>query len=412
MYDTRDDIAASSFLVISADADMRRRLTENLSEIGYPVCEAGGVEMVGEGGGDGDFRLILADMKSLGGSFWEFMAACRRNHPEVEIIVFADRAEVSSACAAARMGALDFIITPFTSDEFQVRIHKALNWIAMRDEAAGLRRRIALDYAFDNFVGVSETVESIRHRAMRAAEIDSPLLITGEPGSGREHLAKIIHIHSRRRNHPIRVCEDADMDWSSADAAGTVIIKTVESLSERGRAYLSVQLHEPSEYRLILLGAPGTETAVGEQIPTIEIPPLRARPDDIPVLVEYFLRRISDDSGRLGLSVAPETMRRLVRYEWPGNVGELENMLKTAIALTSGDVIEPDHLIFLSPDHEAAASASSSPRSLEELERAQIRRSLEGNGWNFSQTAQELGIGRTTLWRKIKKYDLKQAAMA
>jgi DNA-binding NtrC family response regulator len=426
MYDTRAGTPASSFLIISADVDMRRRLTGIIPDIGCSIFEADGIEMVDEDEGEAGFRLILADIKSLGGSFQEFMVDCRRRNPGSEIILFADRAEASMACEAMRMGALDFVIMPFVSEEVEVRIRKALAWIAMRDEAACLRRRIALDFGFDNFVGISAAAEGIRHRAIRAAEVETPLLITGEPGSGREHLAKIIHHHSRRRNQPIRVCGgDADDLSFGADEAGTVIIRNVESLPERGRARLLDLFNRPYTFRLITLGAPGAAPVVGNErhggesaaepaTAIIEIPPLRSRPEDIPALIEYFLRQISDDSGRSGLSITPEAVRRLARRTWPGNVGELENVLKTAAALAAGSVIEPDHFIFISTDDDAAAptSESASPRSLEELERMQIVRSLEGNGWNFSQTAVELGIGRTTLWRKIKKYDLKQAATA
>ncbi len=420
MHDTRVAVPASSLLIMSADVDLCRRLSEILPDIGYSVFDIGGIET------EGNYGLILADLKSAGGSFQEFLVACRRRHPEAEIIVIADPAEVPSACEAVRMGALDFIVAPFTSAEIQARMQKASTWIAMRNEAEGLRRRMALDYGFDNFIGVSETVENIRHRAMRAAESESSLVIAGEPGSGRELLARIIHHHSHRRNEPIRVRDGVD-DYSVFDSpdAGTVIVRNIESLSESGQAGLLEKLERPHDFRLIALASPEFETTVEsgrfqrelwEKLRTlmIDIPPLRVRLDDVPALIEYFLRRIGDDSGRPVLSVTPEAMRQLARRHWPGNVGQLENTLKTAAALTVGGMIEPDHLIIVSLDDNASEPESepTSPRSLEQLERVQILRSLEGNGWNYSQTAQELGIGRTTLWRKIKKYNLRQAATA
>ncbi|MDD4050995.1 MAG: helix-turn-helix domain-containing protein [candidate division Zixibacteria bacterium] len=420
IYDTRAVVPASSLLIISVDIDLCRRLSEILPGIGYSVFDIGGSET------GGNYGLILADSKSTGGSFQEFMVVCRRRHPEAEIIVIADPADVPSACEAVLMGALDFIIAPFTSEEIQTRMQKASIWIAMRNEAEGLRRRVALDYGFDNFIGVSEAVENIRHRAMRAVEVESPLMIAGEHGSGRELLARIIHHHSRRRNEAIRVCDGADDDASFDGLdAGTVIIRNIESLSESGQDGLLEKLERQHDFRLIALASLKFETAVESgrfnrvlweslRALTIDIPPLRSRLEDVPALVGYFLRRIGDDSGRPVLSVTPEAMRLMARRRWPGNVGELENTLKTAAALTVADMIEPDHLIIVTPDDDATepVSDSSSPRSLEQLERVQILRSLEGNGWNYSQTAQELGIGRTTLWRKIKKYNLRQAATA
>jgi DNA-binding NtrC family response regulator len=275
-----------------------------------------------------------------------------------------------------------------------------------------------MDFGFDNFIGVSEAATGVRHRAVRAAENDGPLFVVGETGSGRETLAKIIHHHSRRRIEPIRIRDAAaEGNWNlENDAAGTMIIRNAEALFERNRAGYEELLNKPCPYRLISLGTPKILEAIGSvrTVATIVIPPLRSRPEDIPALAEYFLRRIGEKTGRPGLMITPEGMRRLVRSDWPGNVGELENTLTTAAGFIVGDMIETDHLVFVTSDDETAASEPEgcSPQSLEELERTQIMRSLEGNGWNFSQTAQQLGIGRTTLWRKIKKYNLRQAATA
>jgi len=426
VYNTRVVAPASSLLIISSDIDLSRRLSEILPGIGYSVFDIGGIEMIVGSENEGNYGLILADLKSVGGSFQEFMVVCRRRYPEAEIIVIANPADVPSACEAVRIGALDFIVAPFAFEEIQARMQKASTWIAMRNEAEGLRRRMALDYGFDNFVGVSETVENIRHRAVRAAENESSLVITGESGSGRELLARIIHHHSHRRNEPIQVREGDDGDYAfDSPDTGTVIIRNVESMPESGQAELLERLERPHDFRLIALASPEFEAAVESgrfnrllwerlHALTIDIPPLRFRLDDIPTLAQYFLRRIGDDLGRPVLSITPEAMRLLVRRRWPGNVEELENTLKTAAALAVGGMIKPDHLIILSSDDDAIEqeAESTSPRSLEQLERVQIVRSLEGNGWNYSQTAQELGIGRTTLWRKIKKYDLRQAATA
>ncbi|NMC45092.1 MAG: sigma-54-dependent Fis family transcriptional regulator [candidate division Zixibacteria bacterium] len=382
---------------------------------GYRIIEVVDMASVGESQKNDDIRLILADVNVPGRSFQDFIILCRRRFPAAEIILLVDRTRRSAACEAMRMGASDFIVMPSTDEEIEVRSRKAMTWVALRDEAAGLHRRMAMDFGFDNFIGISEAAADVRHRAGLATDNESVLAIVGETASGRGHLARIIHHHGRRRAEPIRVY-DAAADSGSIredDGAGTVIIRNAEVFIEQNPHDLDALLNGPKPYRLVLLGTPKIlELISARKIPAIVIPPLRSRPEDIPALTEYFLRRIGDRTGRPVLTVAPEAMRRLIRYEWPGNVGELEQTLSTAAALAAGDTITTDHFIFLPSGDATSASGPEtlSTWSLEEVERTQILRSLEGNGWNFSQTAQQLGIGRTTLWRKIKKYHLTQAA--
>lgn len=414
-HHARRHMPAFACLVVSSDAPTRRQVIRAIPADEYRIVDVDDITSVSESHKGDDIRLILVDMNVPGQSFQDFITLCRRRFPGAEIVLLVDRTRRSTACEAMRMGALDFIVMPSTDKEIEVRFRKAITWIALRDEAAGLHRRMAMDFGFDNFIGVSEAAADIRHRAGLAAEQESVLAIVGETGSGRGHLARIIHHHSRHRSEPIRV-HDAAVDSGSIgedDGAGTVIIRNAETFTERNRHSLVALLDTPKPYRLILSGTPKIlALIVARKMTAIVIPPLRSRPEDIPALTEYFLRRIGERTGRPVLTVAPEAMRQLVRHEWPGNVGELEQTLSTAAALTVGNTITADHLIFLPSGDATAASGPEtfSARSLEEVERIQILRSLEENGWNFSQTAQQLGIGRTTLWRKIKKYHLTQAA--
>lgn len=416
-HHTPQNMPAFACLVVSSDVQTRRQVVRAIPAEEYRIIEVVDLASAGEYQKNDDIRLILADMNVPGQSGQDFITFCRRRFPEAEIILLVDRARRSAGCEAMRMGALDFIVMPSTDREIEVRFRKAITWIALRDEAAGLHRRMAMDFGFDNFIGVSEAAADVRHRAGLTAEQESVLAIVGEAGSGRGYLARIIHHHGRRRAEPIRVY-DAAADSGSIgenDGAGTVIIRNAESFMEWNRRGLVELLDAPKPYRLILTGTPKIlELIVARKMTAIVIPPLRSRPEDIPSLTEYFLRRIGDKTGRPALTVAAEAMRQLVRHEWPGNVDELEQTLSTAAALAAGDTITTDHLIFV-PSGDATAAAGPetlSTRSLEEVERTQILRSLEGNGWNFSQTARQLGIGRTTLWRKIKKYHLTQAATA
>lgn len=414
MNDFRRNTPTYTVLIIGLAVGTRGQVVRAATNEGFRVDEADDMATAERFRGNDDIRLILADMEVIGESFPEFMTFCRGRFPEAEVILLADGARRAAASEAMRTGVLDFTVMPFSTGEIEVRLRKAAAWISLRDEAAGLRRQMAMDFGFDNFIGVSEAASAVRRRAAAAAEGQSPLAIVGEPGSGRELLARIIHHHGRRRAEPMRLCDGADGDvWERGnDEAGTVIVRNAEALSARDGRRFAALFNEPHPRRLILLGTPAILEAIGSErtVDAIVIPPLRSRPEDIPVLTGYFLRRIGDRAGRPGLTPTPEAMRRLVRHEWPGNVGELEHALSTAVSLAVGNTIEADHLIFVSGNAETAATVSDapSPRSLEELERTQIVRSLEGNGWNFSQTAQQLGIGRTTLWRKIRKYHLRQ----
>ncbi len=450
----------SSILIIDDDIALRKTLSRLLIKDGYEITEAGEYKEAASRLETTIYDLILTDLRLDTGSGLKILEVSKRLHPETEVIIMTAFASVQSAVEAIQNGAADYITKPFKNEELLFKVNRALERIDLRNEVRYLRQEVANRFGFDNIIGNSKAIDDLKKIVGRIADTDIAVLITGESGTGKELLAKVIHHHSRRRDKqfiPINcsaipeslleselfghvrgaftsavtnkrgLCEEADRGTlfldEVADLPYSIQAKLLRVLQEREIRPIGGNTTRAIDMRVIAATNANLSRKVraGEfredlfyrlNVMPIHIPPLRERPEDIPVLIEYFLRRIQKEYDRPIVSLSADSLEILLKHEWRGNVRELENTLRRAVALSGGEQIRYEDIVFISP-REIKPRLSSPPprgRSLIENQKQQILKMLEENNWNYSLTANQLGIGRTTLWRKVKRFNLKQPA--
>ncbi|MBN2225903.1 MAG: sigma-54-dependent Fis family transcriptional regulator [candidate division Zixibacteria bacterium] len=340
-----------------------------------------------------------------------------------------------------------YILSSLIDQLLYMQVEQMLDTRRMRQELTAIREEIAWKYCFDRVVGISETMTTIKATAARIAATDAPFLITGEIGTGKEHLARSIHYHSKRRKNrflpvdcTVFAPEVLEVDLfglpGESDgrlavvSGGTVFLDELGDLSpsiqERFLRVLntSSESHN-SDIRIIGATRYSPDDLLNKEnirvdfikrlgLVTVHIPPLRNRLEDIAVLVEHFLAMENRAGFREAVTISTDAMEKLLSHPWPGNVRELENTVKRAVTLAQHSRMTASDVIFLVTGHtplergEHRVTTTLSEGTLEDSLKRRIEATLYATNWNFTQTAIKLGIGRTTLWRKIKKYDIKR----
>ncbi|MBN4076566.1 sigma-54-dependent Fis family transcriptional regulator [Gemmatimonas aurantiaca] len=384
-------------------------------------------------------------------------------YPEMEIIVQTGYGSTDNMEKAMCAGAYDCLEKPYKIERLALMVERATESRRMRRELSALRQQVAFEYGFDGLIGSSPAMLRLKESMATIAETDSPVLIIGESGVGKSLVAKTIHHHSRRRKETLLTFDCASVaerlidselfgvtgrgnrsgrvtGWYQQTDKGSLIIKQVERLPLTSQGKLHSELfratslpeHDALErladVRIFATNNIGWETAVSERgflgslaerlsANTLLVPALRDRIDDVPALAQKFLQNYA--SASKDITVAQFTgsaLEKLMEHTWSGNVRELQNTVRRALALSSDGTVSPDDVFFTSDGGSGEGRANTSTLtvngSLEMTYRARILKSLEDNHWNYSQTANELGIGRTTLWRKVKKYKLQRELLA
>jgi len=408
------------------------------------------------------FDLLITPDVVDGESVLSTLATVQRRFPHTGVLVVTTPDGADRDAAALDVGAADYLVTPSSPTHTMAVIRRALKLRRMRSELSTLRQTVAMAHGFDNLVGLSEPMVKLKETARKLAPTDITLLITGPAGSGKELLARVMHHHSRRRCAAFVAVDfsalpealvaemlfgrDASrandiITLSESAHGGTLFLDNIEavplSLQARlaqflkdftivagdgiTRRKIAVRIiasanHDPAEK-----AAEGHYDAELYRLLSeikLALPPLSKRVEDIELLTDYFLRRRATELGDEPVRVSRETLDKLSAYGWPGNVRELENCLRRAVALCPGDELLPQDISFFGPADDVAVvrerhilTTKRSGGRLADTQRSIITRALEDNDWNFTQTAQELGIGRTTLWRKVKKYQLKRESV-
>lgn len=382
----------------------------------------------------------------------------RRNWPYCETVALApENSELSFESTQHGLFACLPVGAPI--DHLLWAVQRAGERAELRRELTALRESVVMNYGFDNFVGVSNVIVRARETARKIAPTDIPILLTGRSGTGKRHLATIIHHHSHRRRAPfvtvdLRAVPSGQHvgllfgDLSDGTTlrpglleradGGTVYLDHVDAMSvdAQERVYAFLQNHTIAsagigrpirlDIRVISSSHVLPSMPAGSKIRSdllnalnvicIDLPPLDGRDEDIDVLTDHFLHRLTAAAERAGLQISSEARARLSAHSWPGNVRELESTLRRAIALCRERHIDADDIVFLNdpaapvePDqHRNKTTLTIKGGLLDNTQRTLIIKALDANNWNYSRTAEDLGIGRTTLWRKIRKYDLKR----
>ena len=443
----------STVLVVEDDPDMRQLILEELAEQGHDVVAAAdGVEAL-EQHARHRIDVIVTDnmMPSMKGM--ELLAEMQRRDPEIPVVLITAFGSIGSAVEAMKSGAYHYIAKPFLMEDLLVIVHSAVEARRLQQEMS----RLPDDHpsSFHGIVGESAAMRNTMNLVLRAAEVDSPVLLMGESGTGKELLARALHEGSPRSHGPFVAVncsaipktlvesqlfghrrgaftdarEDHQGYFQRADG-GTLFLDEIGDmpLSVQGKLLRALQEHEvqplgattaiPVDARVVAATHRDLERRVEAglfrsdlfyrlNVIVINIPSLRERPEDIVALVAHFLRKHGSRLGRERI-VSPEALEALRRYTWPGNVRELENAIERAIVLSHEPVIGPSDLPDKIRSRPPRTEVVSSMRSIAELEQEHILRTLREVKGNKAAAARILGFDRKTLYRKLEQYGFKE----
>jgi DNA-binding NtrC family response regulator len=447
-------------LVVDDEAVVRDSLCAWFRQEGRHVDSADSAREALRLCGEGRYDIALLDIKMPGMDGLELQARLAAADPDLTVIIMTAYASVDSAVKAMKAGAYDYIVKPFDPDDFSILVNRAAEHRSLRAENLRLKRSLESVAEPPPLVGSSPAIRRVLELVENVAGTDATVLITGESGTGKELVARALHAASRRRYSPMVAVNcgalpegvlESELFGHEAGAftgararrkgkfeaaeGGTIFLDEVGELSPRVQVELLRVLEEkvitrvgsntpvPVDFRVVAATHRNLRERVDQgafrddlywrlNVFTVEIPPLRERPEDIPFLAEHFLARFGAAMGRPPLRFSSAALEALKSHAWPGNVRELQNAIERAVVVSTRTgvsevvpaAIEVQHL----PLAVTAAPPSASPLSLREMERAHVAAVLDRTRWNISQAARFLDVDRVTLYNKIRKYELKR----
>ena len=442
-------------LLIEDDEALRHVFGQFPKRSAYDVVSAKSAQQGLEVLEGGEFDIVLTDLTLENrNSGLEVLARAKNIDPRLEVIIFTAFGSVSTAVEAMKAGAYDYLTKPVSLEVLRLTVERAVERRRLIVENSYLRRTLGEKPGFANLESHSALMKNVLSVAARVAEADVTVLISGESGTGKEVLARAIHQASARRNAQFLAVNCAALPEALLESelfghvkgaftgavsnrrglfeeanGGTFLldeigeaspgiqVKMLRVLEEREIRRVGDNKYISVDVRLIAATNRDLAREVREgrfredllyriNVIPLEIPPLRKRREDIPLLVNHFLKRMSLKLKKSIEGVCPNAMALLKGYSFPGNVRELENMLERASILCKGNLLEQTDIALAMPSVEGVEEASILPRSLEEIERNAIQESLEHCAGNVARAARELKIGRATMWRKMQRYDL------
>jgi two-component system response regulator HydG len=401
--------------------------------------------------------IVLTDLKLQQSNGVELLKQVHDLHPEVAVVVLTQYGTIESAVEVTRLGAVDYVTKPFRIEELRSRLERVAKAVDLQQENRLLREQLRTRPGFGGLIGVSMKMQRVYKMIEKVSQHEYPVLILGESGTGKELVARSIHFSGPRRDRPFAPVDcsalvptlieselfgyvkgaftgamQAKQGLLEAAQGGTLFLdeigdmpvdlqaKLLRALQEREVKPVGSTERRHINVRIIAATNRDLETAIRSgtfrqdlyfrlNVVQVKLPPLRDRKSDIPILVTAFLEKFSDPQGPVR-TISEDAMRRLIAYDWPGNVRELENAIERAVALGSGPILHVGDL----PSNLQYPTTERTPDKdeilpLEELERRAILRTLRETGGDKLSAARMLGIGKTTLYRKLKQYDLEHA---
>jgi DNA-binding NtrC family response regulator len=440
-------------LVVDDDPEMCSVLAEALESDGLFVTAIGDSQEGMKRIRQEEFDALITDLEMKGLKGLDLLEECRRVAPSTPVIIITAFGTIESAIQAMKMGAFDYVTKPFEIDELVLTVRKALETRSLKKEVARLKKEIEARYQFHNLIGKSPEMQKIYDLIERISDTSSNVLLTGESGTGKDLVAKAIHFNGLRKDGPFIAVNcaaipetlleselmgykkgaftDAKSDKKgliSEAHGGTLFLDEITEMSFILQAKL---LRVIEEKKIRPLGDTNSYSvdlrilsASNKNIPSmiqqgrfredlyyrlkvidIEIPPLRERREDIPLLCGHFIRKFAGELNKKVSGISDKALGLLMAHSWPGNVRELENALQRAITLSQHEVILPEDLpISLSRKGQGdlLEKAVQARYSLEEFEKEYVIRILNEVGGNKTKAAEILGLDRKTISRKLQ----------
>ncbi len=448
----------ANILLVDDDRNFLKVLTHSVQLFEFSAVPVHSAKQALDHLKEEEFDLVITDLRMPGMDGLELVSRTRKSHPDMPVIVLTAYGAIDTAVEAVKRGAFDFITKPFEKEEMRHVISNALKMADLVEENRRLSRFVRKSFEFEGIPGSSRKFREVLDLAEQLAAVDTTVLILGESGTGKELLARAIHFNSRRRNRPFVVVNcgaipedlieselfghrkgaftgavtDRKGKFETADS-GTIFLDEIGDLTPGMQVGLLRVIQErqidvvgdphprPVDVRILAATNRDLRKSMEEgkfrddlyyrlSVAPLHLPPLRERPEDVPVLAHHFLQTFNQKFGK-DVNLEESAIESLQRYEWPGNVRELENIVERQVVFDRRGTITrqdlPSH--FRHPVRSIGKIILQLPDdgfSLEEVERDILLAALERHQWNQTHAAQYLGITRNTLIYRMHKYDL------
>jgi DNA-binding NtrC family response regulator len=437
-------------LIVDDELVVRDSLAKWFASEGYTARSAGGAREALDLIQQMEFDIALIDIKMPGMDGMELQSRLREADPDLTVVIMTGYASVETAVQALKRGAYDYITKPVDPDELSHLVAKALEHKRARREVVRLRENLQEVFPSTELIGKSPAMKKVTELIEMVAPTEATVLITGESGTGKEVVARAIHAAGPRRYMPMVTIhcgaltetlleselfghekgafpgaqyrkkgkfEIADGGSVFLDEISDISLKTqtdlVRVLQEKEIVHVGGNQQIKVDFRCIAATNKNLEALVKEgafrpdlyyrlHVSCIDLPPLRDRRDDIPLLVDHFLNKFCMATSRAMPQISAEAIEVLMRHDWPGNVRELENAVERALVVGRGSEIRPPDFSF-----QFQADESKGGKTLDDVERSHIERILRETQHNLSRAARILDIDRTTLYNKLRRYGLR-----
>ncbi len=444
-------------LVVDDDTAHRTMLRALISGWGYTIIEADDGAVAIEKVKERPFDLILMDIRMLKVSGLEAMEDIKKINPAIPVIIMTAYSSVETAVSALKSGAYDYLTKPIDFDKLRLTMARAMEHLRLKEENRLLKARLEESFDRHRIIGNSPAVTNLLETVSQAAPTEATVLITGESGTGKELIAGALHYNSVRHNGPFIKINCAaitetlfeselfghekgaftgaerikDGRFLQADGGTlfldeisemplTMQVKLLRVLQEKEITRVGGETVIPVDVRLIAATNKNLAELVTDgkfredlfyrlDVVQLEVPPLRSRREDIPLLAQHFLEQFSKKNRKDISGFTPAAMDLLIRYDWPGNVRELMNAVERAVVLARSDYLDTVDIPFISSSVTGEAPAPETVYAgmpLEAVEKTAILQTLSAVGGNKSEAARRLGITRKTLHKKLKAYGM------
>lgn len=443
-------------LVVDDDEIACESLAAWLREDGYVTDMAFSGRQAIEKAKEKEYALYFVDLKMPGGMDGiETMMEIRKIYPDASIIIITAHATVDTAITALKEGAQEYIVKPCSPEEISLLVDRIIKVKNLQRENILLRKKLKRQYSFQDIISKNSKMHDIFQLVRDIASLRSTVLIQGESGTGKELIARAIHFSGDRADKPFISVSCAALAETLLESelfgyekgaftgaasqkkgkfeladGGTIFLDEIGDISQKLQMDLLRVIQEKSFYRVggseeikvdvrviaatnqdllksVKEGKFREELYYRLNVINIHIPPLRERREDIPLLARHFIERLSHELGKNIEDISENALRMLMDYHWPGNVRELENSIERAMVTCKSNVLSEDDFSFLKNINFTERDWKiPTDISLQEMEKIVIEATLRRHGGNIKETASVLGIDRSTLYEKIKKYDI------